>query len=153
MAARAWRGCRFIKSITKTKVAKHGWSEAFKPHKKQTHSGHCRRCRRRRWREPPPNCPRTYFSPWSNAGHNQSNLSEDLGLVKKSVLWALKLLNDGPNKSRVDKCSSLLRLFWFEELDVQDRIGTMDELVVYSHMPKNKEAVKTISQERTARSS
>jgi hypothetical protein len=74
-------------------------------------------------------------------------------LVKKPILWVLKLLNDGPNKGMVDKCSSLLRLFWFEEQEVQDRIGTIDELVVNSHMLENKAAVKTTSQERAARSS
>jgi hypothetical protein len=54
-------------------------------------------------------------------------LSEDRGLVKKSVPWVLKLLNESLKKDMVEKCNRLLRLIWFEGLGVLVRIVTMDE--------------------------
>jgi hypothetical protein len=54
-------------------------------------------------------------------------LSEDIGLVKKSVPWVLKLLNESLKKDLVEKCNRLLRLIWFEGLGVLVRIVTMDE--------------------------
>jgi hypothetical protein len=54
-------------------------------------------------------------------------MSKDIGLLKKSVLRVLKMLNESLKKDLVEKCNSFLRLIWFEGLGVLDRIVTMNE--------------------------
>ncbi len=69
-------------------------------------------------------------------------LKEDLGLVKKSARWVLKLLSSEQMEERVASSSDFLALLRRHSLALLNNIVTMDESAVSFHTPETKRASK-----------
>ncbi len=68
----------------------------------------------------------------------QSTLTVDLGLVKKSTRWVLKLLSSDQKEERVKRSEYFLQLLRQRSLAFLDNIVTMDESAVSFHTPETK---------------